>query len=258
MLFKLNVSQQKEATMHPLKVTIVTMGSLKYPVRMSYLEGWKSKIIKVTLGSSVGHLPDAEGDNWEYTSSQLSSLVHEDDNASFTVALICAPLEGNYYMRRLGDKVAVLSLFEMAEIVRFSDFMVENYILRNVYELAVLYAANGSLIPSDAYSWAHDDVRGCLFDMNANKPDIVFSLHQPKLCDACKARVLSKQVDSGFLPALTKELQKIKKALYFRISEWVKAHPILALVVAALSAISLNVIASVIFEKAKSFFPWLG
>lgn len=225
---------------------------------MPYLEDWDSQIIKITHGASIGHLPDAEGDNWEYTSGQLSSLVHADDNASFTVALICAPLEGNYYMRRLGNKVAVLSLFEMAEIVHFSDFTVENYILRNVYELAVLYAANGALFPSDAYSWAHDDVRGCLFDMNANKSNIVFSLHQPKLCDACKARVLSKQVDSGFLPALSEELQRIKKALYFRMSDWVKSHPILALAVAALSAISLNLLASVIFEKAKCVFPWLG
>jgi hypothetical protein len=244
--------------MHPLKVTIVSLGSLKYPVNMSYLEGWKSQIIKLSHGASVGHLHNAEGDNWEYTSDQLYHLLHADNNASFTVALISAPLEENYYMRRLGDKVAVISLFEMAEIVRYTDFTIENYILRNIYEIAVLYAANGALIPSDAYSWAHDDVRGCLFDMNANKSDIVFSLHQPKLCDACKAKVLLRQVDSDFLPALSKELQKIKKALYFRMSEWVKAHPIMALTVAALSAIFLNLIASVIFEKAKYFLPWLG
>lgn len=245
--------------MHPINVTIVSLGNLKYPVNMSYLEGWKSQIIKVSHGASVGHLPDAEGDNWEYTCDQLSSIVHADSNASFTVALISAPLEDNYYMRRLGDKVAVLSLFEMAEIVRFSDFTIESYILRNIYELAVLYAANStSLLPLDSHSWAHDDVRGCLFDMNANKSDIVFSLHQPKLCDACKTRVLSRQVDSVFLPALSEELQKIQKALYFRISEWIKRNPLLALSVAALSAISLNIIASIIFEKTKSFFPWIG
>lgn len=244
--------------MDTLKVTIVSLGSLKYPVNMAYLEGWQSKLIKLSHGSSIGHLPDAEGDDWEYTKEQLGSLVGADDNASFTVALISAPLEGNYYLRRLGSKVAVLSLFEMAEIVRSSDFTVENYILRNIYELAVLYAANGALIPADSYSWAHDDVRGCLFDMNANKSDIVFSLHQPKLCNACTAKVLTKQVGLDFLPTLSDELKKIKKALYFRMSEWVRAHPILALIVAALSAVSLNLIASIIFEKAKRLLPWLG
>jgi hypothetical protein len=81
--------------MHPLKVSIVSLGSLKYPINMSYLEGWTSKIIEISHGASVGHLPDAKGDNWEYTSDQLGSLVHADNEASFTVALICAPLEGN-------------------------------------------------------------------------------------------------------------------------------------------------------------------
>jgi len=244
--------------MHPLKVSLVSLGSLKYPVNMAYLEGWKSQIVVVKHGTSICHLPNAEGENWEYTSSQLSSLVQADGDANFTVALINAPLEDNYYMRRLENKVAVLSLFEMAEIVRYSDFTIENYILRNIYELAVLYAANGALITSDAHLWAHDDVRGCLFDMNANKSDIVFSLHQPTLCEACKTRVLSKQVNSRFLPTLNKELLKIKKALYFRIAEWVKAHPILALTVTVFSAISLNLIASVIFEKTKCLLPWLG
>lgn len=241
-----------------LKISIVSLGSLKHPVDMAYLEGWKSQLVTIKHGASIGHLPNAEGENWEYTSSQLCSLIKADDEACFTVALINAPLEDNYYMRRIGNKVAVLSLFEMAEIVRFSDFTIENYILRNIYEIAVLYEANGALIPTDAHSWAHDDVRGCLFDMNANKSDIVFSMHQPTLCDSCKARVLSKQVNSGFLQTLDKELSRIKKALYFRMTEWVKAHPVLTLIATAFSAIALNLIASIIFEKAKCLLPWLG
>lgn len=244
--------------MRPLKVSLASLGSLKYPVDIAYLDGWSSQLFTVQHGTSIGHLPNAEGSNWDYTDEQLSALIHADDDADFTLALINAPLEDNYYMRRLGDKVAVLSLFEMAEIVRFSDFTIENYILRNIYELAVLYAANGGLIPSDAHSWAHDDVRGCLFDMNASKPDIVFSMHKPKLCDGCRARILSKQINSGFLPALDNELPKIKKALYFRMAEWVKTHPLYALTITAFSAVILNLVASVIFEKAKYLLPWIG
>jgi hypothetical protein len=244
--------------MHPINISLVSLGSLKYPVDIAYLEGWKSQLVTIKHGASIGHLPNAEGLNWQYTNDQLNGLIKEDDDASFTLALINAPLEDNYYMRRLSNKVAVLSLFEMAEIVRFSDFTIENFILRNIYELVVLYAANGALIPTDAHTWAHDDVRGCLFDMNANKSDIVFSMHQPTLCNACRARVLSKQVNSGFLPQLEDDLSKIKKALYFRMAEWVKTHPLYALTITAIFAITLNLIASIIFEKAKSLLPWLG
>lgn len=244
--------------MQKIKVSLVSLGSLKHPVDIAYLAGWKSKIISIKHGASIGHLPNVDGTDWERTNTQLSGLLHADAETDFTLGLINAPLEDNYYMRRLGDKIAVLSLYEMAEIVRYSDFTIEDYILRNTYELAVLYAANSALIPADSHSWTHDDVRGCLFDMNANKSDIVFSLDRPTLCEACKARVMSKQVNAGFLPALEGELKGIRKARYYRMAEWVKAHPLWALLITATSAISLNIIASIIFEKAKSGFPWIA
>jgi hypothetical protein len=161
-------------------------------------------------------------------------------------------------MRRLSNKIGVLSLYEMAEIVSAENFSIENFILRNIYELAVLYAANSSLFPSDSYTWAHDDVRGCLFDMNANKFDIVFSLNAPILCHACRTKVMSKQLSADFLPSLDKELKRICKSRYYRITEWVKAHPLWALLLTGTSAICLNILASIIFEKLKHHFPFIG
>jgi hypothetical protein len=244
--------------MKKIKVSLVSLGSLKYPVDIAYLEGWKSSLVSIHHGASVGHLPNVDGAEWERTNTQLRNLLHVDPDADFTLGIINSPLEDNYYMRRLGDKVAVLSLFEMAEIVRLSDFTIENFILRNIYELVVLYAANSALIPAEAHSWTHDDVRGCLFDMNANKSDIVFSLDRPKLCDECTARVKSKQTSSGFLSTLVAELARIHKARYYRISEWVKKHPLWAVLLTSLSAVGLNIIASIIFEKAKFYFSWIA
>ncbi len=70
--------------MKPIEVAIVSLGSLKYPVNMAYFESWKSLIVKISHGASVSHLPDTGGGDWEYTSNQLSTLVHADRNASFT------------------------------------------------------------------------------------------------------------------------------------------------------------------------------
>ena len=120
------------------------------------------------------------------------------------------------------------------------------------------HIANGKLIPSEYATWAHDEVRGCLFDMNANKPDIVFSLHRPNLCQACKTRVSSKQVPAALIPTLESELTRIQKTLYVRMAEWVRSHPIAAIFITAGSSVVLNFFSSVIFEKAKSAFPWLA
>lgn len=244
--------------MKPIRVSLVQLGNLKYPINVSQLEAWPSKVMSIKHGSSVGHLPDAEGSDWEYTDAQLAEVLSAESDSDFTIGLINVPLEGNYYLRRLNNKVAVLSLHEMADIVRYSEFTIEQFILRTVYELVVLFAANTKLIPSNYESWAHDEVRGCLFDMNASKPDIVFSLHRPILCQSCRNRVSAKQVPAQFLPALDRELLRIQKSLYFRMSDWVKQHPIYALLITAASGLALNLVASVLFEKAKRIFSWLG
>ncbi|MFA5190938.1 MAG: hypothetical protein WC740_09435 [Verrucomicrobiia bacterium] len=241
--------------MKPLNVSLVSLGSLKYPINIDFIEKWASEILAVKHRATVNHLPDSEGQFWEYSGRQLRSLVQADNDADFTVALINAPLEDNYYMRRLDDDVVVISLYEMADIVQSSNFTIEHYILRNIYELAVLYVGNNERIPPSGYTWAHDDVRGCLFDMNSTKSDIVFSMHRPRLCDACRHRLSSVQIDSQFLPTLDKELRRIEKTLYFRMIEWVKAKPKCALALTAVSAVILNLVASLIFEWGLGRLP---
>lgn len=244
--------------MRPFTISLVLLGNLKYPLNVAQLEGWKSDILRIQHRAAVGHLPNADGDDWEYTDQQLLGVLGAEQDSDFTLGLISLPLEDNYYMRRLSDRVAVLSLHQMAEIVGYFGFSIEQYVLRNAYELAVLFAGNGKLIPVDYVTWAHDEVRGCLFDMNSNKSDIIFSLDRPKLCAACRTRLSSKQVPADLLPTLDRELPRIRKALYLRMTEWVKRHPIFALAITAASGIALNLIASVIFEKAKCVWPWLG
>lgn len=244
--------------MSPFTISLVLLGNLKYPLNVAKLEGWKSDVLLLQYRAAVGHLPDADGGNWQYTDQQLLEVLKAEQDSDFTLGLISLPLESNYYMRRLSARVAVLSLHQMAEIFRDCGFFAEQYVLRNAYELTVLFAGNGSLTPDDCVTWAHDEIRGCLFDMNSNKSDIIFSLDRPTLCTACRTRLSSRQVPPDLLSTLDRELPRLRKALYLRMSEWVKRHPIFALAITAASGIALNLIASVIFEKVRRILPWLG
>ena len=238
--------------MNKVRIALVSAGSQKYPVDVSLLERRPSDLMTIRHAASIGHLPDATGSDWHYPDAQLGGLIQRESDSDITVALINAPLENNYYMRRLGNNVVVLSLYEMAEIIRAAHFTIEDYIVRNLYEILVLFVAENRTIPLSAHTWAHDEVRGCLFDISAYKPDIVFSMHRPTLCHSCRNRVLENQVDHHFLPLLEKELRGLQKALFFRIEDWVKDHPLLALTCAAAASIILNLIASVLFEGAKA------
>jgi hypothetical protein len=243
--------------MQPIQISLVPLGNLKYPVSIAELKAWKSQVINIRHDTSVGHLPNSDSPNWVYSDAYLLQVLSANSNSNFTLGVINAPLQENYYLRRLSDRAAILSLYEMADIVRLSDFRVEQYILRNAYVIAVLLAENGRLSP-DYVNWAHDETRGCLFDMNATKSDIVFSLDRPVLCQACRTRLSGMQVPANLLPNLDRELQRIQKTLYVQITEWIKFHPICALAITAISGTTLNLIASVIFEKAKKMLPWLS
>lgn len=244
--------------MNPIRISLVTLGSLKQPVDVPYLEKWGSTVMRIEHRASIGQLQDAEGEDWQYTDDQLAKVLAPSLDADLTLGLINAPLEDNYYLRRLPQNVAVLSLHEMAEIVQYENFSVETFILRVAYELTCLYKAEGKIPPTGESSWTHDDIRSCLFDMCSSKGDIIFSLQRPRLCEACRNRVLQRQVDAKFLPALDKELGRIQKTLYFRLADWVRAHPILALALTSLFAIALNLVSSAIFEKAKRCWPWIA
>lgn len=129
--------------MAPIQVAVISVGSLKYPFDFQKLTTWQSKVVQISHGPSIEHLPNAQGPDWTYPDTQLSTLIHAVPTSSITVALVNAPLQDNYYLRRLNGNVAVLSLFEMAEIARAFHFTIECFVLRNIYEIAVLFVGNG-------------------------------------------------------------------------------------------------------------------
>lgn len=245
--------------MRQLDVALVSLGHQKQPIDGAFLGSWSSKIIKLRYGAAIEFTPNAQGRRWEYPDTQLRELVRPVEGADLTVAIVSAPIERNFYSRRLGNNLVVFSIHEMTHILNAGHFRIEHFLLRNIYQIAIYFHALGGTVPdSDELSWSHHDIRGCLFDMNSQKTDILYSMHQPTLCDACRTRLRQKQVDSALIPALDNELRRIRRQLFYQAVDWVKSHPIYSLLITAVFAISLNVIASIIFEKAKRLWPWLG
>jgi hypothetical protein len=108
--------------MRKITISLVLLGNLKYPVNIAQIERWESDVFQIQHRAAVGHLPDADGDDWQYTDQQLLGVLGAEQESDVTLGLISLPLESNYYLRRLSDRVAVLSFHEMADIVRYSGF----------------------------------------------------------------------------------------------------------------------------------------
>lgn len=236
-----------------ISINLVTLGNLKYGVNFKEIASWRSNVFSAEHAHQVQAIPDAEGADWQYTDQQLSSILQPSQTHDFTVGIINVPLERNYYLRRLGSNVIVLSLHQTAEILHYANFTIEGFIIKNLYEVCLIYHEYGGKVPESIYSVAHDEIRGCLFDMNANKADIIFSSDKPTICPQCKVRIMQKQISNGLISAIEKELPRIKKAFYFRMLNYIKIHPIKALTISSIFAIILNVIASVIYEVGKAY-----
>ncbi|NEP86350.1 MAG: hypothetical protein F6K18_05680 [Okeania sp. SIO2C2] len=238
--------------MQKIKIKLVTLGNLKYPVDFQFIKKWKSKIFSAEHLDQIQILPEMDGEKWSYTDKLLANLIKSDKNYDFTVGMINYRLEKNYYVRRVGKDLCMLSLYETAEIIHDANLTIENFIIRNLYEFCSIYLEYGRDASLVEYSVAHDETRSCLFDMCGNKADLVFSTARPRICEPCKARIMQSQLSNEFISNIEKELCRIRKSLYYRLTDFIKGNLILAITITSMSAILLSVIAKVIYDVFKS------
>ncbi|RQH13012.1 hypothetical protein D5R40_10410 [Okeania hirsuta] len=61
--------------MQKIKIKLVTLGSLKYPVYFQFIKKWKSKIFSAEHLDQIQILPEMDGENWSYTDKLLANLI---------------------------------------------------------------------------------------------------------------------------------------------------------------------------------------
>ena len=100
----------------------------------------------------------------------------------------------------------------------------------------------------------HDETRGCLFDMNGKKADIIYSTSKLILCPQCAAFLQQRELPRNFVENLTTEIRKIRKQLFYRISDFVKKHPLWSIVIGITTQLFIGIIAGLL---ANYFFKWI-
>ena len=232
-----------------IKIAIVTLGHIKHRLDTSRLTKWKSEIFQITDVDSIRDLPDRELD-WQLFADHELEFINPSSEADITIAITEYALEDNFYLRRLDNNITVLSLYQTADACEWNDIPLENFILRNIYELCAILKLERR-IPSTTDripDIIHDDTRSCIFDMCGIKTDIIYSASQPGLCNQCRARLSSSQITSGFLNNLEKELRKIRKPLYYRITGFIKTHPLWTIAITIGAGLVTNMASSFLYD----------
>lgn len=245
--------------MNKARIKLVTIGHLPLHLNLKVVAAWKSEVFEL-VGEVENYALrcDSDSDGWVFSDSLLKAQLPTHAGADFLVAIVNVPIEDNWYSRRLGDNQIVFTFSQIRDYLAWENIPQENAILRVLYAYTLLYRRAGNKIPGmgEAPGFTHDETRGCLFDMNGVKSDLVESCNKPVVCGECQERLRNERVSDQVIKTVQKEIGRIRKHLYYRAFDFVKAKPVAALLISSIFAIMLGVtgslIASYIYDAIKS------
>ena len=248
--------------MEKVKIKLVTIGHLPLHLNLRKVSAWNSEVFELVGGIDNFDLRcDSDGPGWEFSDQLLREQLPANTGADFLLAIVNVPIEANWYSRRLGKNRIVFTFSQIREFLAWQNVPLENAILRVLYAYTLLYRRSGNRIPGlgEAPSFTHDETRGCLFDMNGIKSDLVESCSKPVVCGECEERLRSERISDQTIKIVKKEIRKIRKHLYYRAFDFVKAKPLIALAISSVFAVLLGVagslMASFIYDSIRSSPP---
>lgn len=243
--------------MEKVKIKLVTIGHLPLHLNLSQVSSWTSDAFEL-IGAidNFALRCDSDGPDWDFSDKQLREQLPANTDADFLLAIVNVPIEANWYSRRLGNNQIVFTFSQIREFLTWENIPLENAILRVLYAYTLLYRRSGNKIPGfgEAPNFTHDETRGCLFDMNGIKSDLVQSCNKPIVCGECEERLRNERVSNQTIKTVQKEIRKIRKHLYYRTFDFVKAKPLIALAISSIFAISLGVTGSLIASNIYDAF----
>jgi hypothetical protein len=241
--------------MDKIKIRIITMGNMPREFNKQKIFKWKSDLFCILDEIQSFTLPsDSDGVGWEFTDDNIKSIIPIEDGYQIRLVIVNIPLEDRFYARRLNNNTAIITFNMMKEILQEKNIPLENLILRVLYAYSLLYLRCGKRIPeiSEVLSFTHDETRGCIYDMTGIKTEIIYSTDNPILCESCYEKSKEDRVSIELLNKIRKELEWIRKPLYYRIIEFVTRHPVLSILISAIIGLLLgimgNILSNIIWE----------
>ena len=184
-----------------IKITIVKIGYTSHLANFEKIKKWKSDIFDIIQIQNVEYLPDSEMyDEYldqQFTRESLQKLFSCPKDADFAVAIIPYRFTDNFYLHRIGNNCIGISLYGISEILETENILLENFIIKQLYQICALSNIVNTT-NDEAYSIVHRDTRGCLFDMNGNKTDILYNTERPIICDSCREIFKRKPIPQEF------------------------------------------------------------
>lgn len=227
-------------------IRLIILGELPFGFNKTKIEKWKSKLFEVTNPiDKLSITCNSDGRNWEYSDDCIKKQLITNFQENILIAITNVPLELNCYSRVISDNRVCITFYEASNILRSKNIPIENMVLKLLYSYTLGYLSHENNLPlNKTSSFIHDETRGCLFDMVGIKEDLIYSTNKPVICSSCIENLRKGRVSENLILNSQKEIKKINKKLYFKMVDFVKQHPVIAIFGSALFAIILGIISS--------------
>jgi hypothetical protein len=245
-----------------VKIKLTILGHFPHSFNINKVKNWQSELFEITEVDRHNIVGDSDGPNWEFLDPNVENQLPVRGNADVLIAFTNVPIQNNYFARRFSDNRVCVSYNSMTEILSYNDIPLENLLLRVLYSVSFVFRRYGNRMPlmTEPTNFSHDETRGCIFDMDGIKTDIIYSTYKPQLCSSCihaltNNPIANNRIANNLIDKVQLELKKIDKGLYYQIADWIKKNPIWAITISSLTAIMLgtigSIVASFIYEKIK-------
>ena len=238
--------------MSKVKIKIIFLGHIPYEINKEKIVRKKSDLFQI-IGpiGTYNIVGNSDGPEWDFTDENIQKQLPKRDSEDVLLAITNVALQDRYYVRGYNDNKVCLTFNTMAEILKSDNIPLENLIFRILYFISLAYKLYGNRMPTiaEAKSFIHDEAKGCIFDFNGNKSEVIYSLNKPQICHSCIEKLTSNvenRIEKNLVARVQKELKQIKKEFYYRIASFIKRHPVLAIIISSLIAVLLGIIGSTI------------
>lgn len=237
------------------KITLIILGHSSNLFSVKRIGNWKSKLFQIANIQTIENLPESKVDDGyldqKFETDQLSDLIQCPPETDIAIGIIAYSFVDNFIIHRLGAKRVVISLHGINDLLSRDSISIDNFVLKHIYEVLALKLLLGDIDNDEVHSIVHKDTRGCLFDFDGDKQDVIYNTEKPKLCEACKSEFKRRQIDANIMGDFERELKRINKPMVQRIELFIKKYPLSSLLTTGIVAIVLNVIASAIWETIR-------
>lgn len=237
------------------KIKLIIIGHSDRIVNFDFIKKYKSKFFNFSDIERINNLPNPQKDDGYldivYTKEEIQLIMKDIEFDGLCIAIMNYGFDDNFYMHRMGTNKVCISVFGLENILSEKTISIENFIIKNTYQTFIFYKILKNLTTDEVYNFTHKDTRGCIFDLNGDKRDIIYNTEKPIICDECKGKISKKSIPKNFLENIQKELSRIDKPLIKKIENFISKYPLFSVLVTFLFSTFINLFSNWLWELLK-------